>query len=99
MKYTRTPASRPYLIDAARRSSFAGTFTRSLFGIAASISCVSAPYAQTRPQYKRPHNTVETTTNPENRYQARLYLSGGRFRSVSRKTSLIETRLLFVKPR
>ena len=64
-----------------------------------SINCVSAPNAQTRPQYTRPHSTVVTTTNAMNRYQARLYLSSGTLRSVSLKTSLTETRLLFVNPR
>ena len=45
------------------------------------------------------NNTVETTTNPVKRYHARLYVNGGTLRSVSRKTSLIDTRLLFTKPR
>ena len=56
--------------------------------------CVSAPNAQTRPQYSRPHSTVETTTKPAKRYQARLNLNGGRLRSVRRKMSLTEMRLL-----
>ena len=93
-----TTASTTYFVHAARCSNFLGRSTRNRAGTIASISCVSAPNAQTRPQYSRPHSTVETTTKSEKRYHARLYLNGGRLRSVIRNTSLIDTRLLFMNP-
>ena len=42
-----------------------------------------------RPQYSRPHSTVDTTVKPANRYQARLYLKIGRFQSSTPKTLTI----------
>ena len=38
-----------------------------LAGTIGSSSCVSAPYAQMRPQYRRPHNTVDTTVKTASR--------------------------------
>ena len=70
-------------MSAARCSSHFGTSTRSRAGTTRSISCVSAPNAQTRPQYNRPHNTVVTTVKPANRYHARLYLNTGRLPVMS----------------
>ncbi len=64
-----------------------------------SISCVSAPNAHIRPQYRRPHSTVATTVKTARRYQARLYLKIGRFQSSSAKTFTIEMSWLFMKPR
>ena len=94
----RTAARTTYFAQAARCSNRRGSSTRSFAGTIASISCVSAPNAHTRPQYSRPHSTVDTTTKTENTYHARLYLNGGRLRSASRNTSLIDTRLLFMNP-
>ena len=51
----------PYLIQAARRSIARGTLMRHFAGSTRSINCVSAPNAQMRPQYTRPHSIVETT--------------------------------------
>ena len=36
------------------------------------MSCVSAPNAQIRPQYTRPHRIVETMVMIASRYHARL---------------------------
>ena len=67
-----TPARMPYLIQAARRSIARGTLTRHFAGSTRSINCVSAPNAQMRPQYTRPHSIVETTVIAARRYHARL---------------------------
>ena len=73
------------MIHAARRSSRGGSSTRNFAGTTASISCVSAPNAQIRPQYSRPQSTVDTRVKPANRYQARLYLKIGRFQIDDRE--------------
>ena len=80
----------PYLINDARRSISSGTSYRHRAGTTESISCVSEPNAQIRPQYSRPQSTVDTTVNVARRYQARLYLKIGRFQSTSAKMLTIE---------
>ena len=82
----------PNLIQAARRSIGRGTSTRQRRGMTASSVCVSAPYAQTRPQYSRPHRIVYTTVKPKNRYHARLYFTTGQFQSTMLKMLVIEIR-------
>ena len=86
------------MIKLACFSTRTGISIRIFLGTIGSISCVSAPNAQTRPQYTRPHSTVDPTTNSMKAYQARLNLNSGTLMSVSRNTSLTETRLLLVNP-
>ena len=75
---------------AARCSRRRGTSTRHPAGTARSSSCVIAPNAQMRPQYSRPHSTVETTEKMAKRYHARLNLKMGRFHRVRPKMLTIE---------
>src|SRR5882672_7235644 len=82
----------------ARRSSQTGGSRRHRAGRAASISWVNAPNAHMRPQYSRPHSTVDTNVNVASRYHARLYLKIGRFRSRSPKMLTTEMSWLFAKP-
>src|ERR1700720_465243 len=88
----------PYFTQAARRSIQGGGSTRSFFGSTASISWVNAPYAQIRPQYSRPHSTVDATVKIANTYQSRLYLTIGRFQSMTPKMFTMEIRLLLKNP-
>ena len=83
----------------AFRSRWSGSSRRHFGGTTRSISCVNAPNAHIRPQYKRPHNTVATTVKTARKYQARLYLKIGRFQSSRAKTFTIEMSWLFMKPR
>ena len=48
---------------------------------------------------ERPHNTVDTTVKIANIYQVTLYLTIGRFQSMTPNTLTIEMRKLFANPR
>jgi hypothetical protein len=98
-KYTTVAARSPYFTYPARCSSHGGGSRRSFAGTTVSSSWVSAPYAQIRPQYSRPHNTVEARVNVANRYHARLYLKIGRFHVIRPKTLTIEINWLLKRPR
>src|ERR1700680_471146 len=98
-KYATVAPSSPYFTYAARCSSQDGGSSRSFAGTTVSSSCVRAPYAQIRPQYSRPHSTVDATLNVANRYQARLYLKIGRFHVIRPKTFTIEISWLLKRPR
>src|SRR5262245_26425401 len=89
-KYATAPARIPYFTQLARRSSHGGGSSRMRAGTTRSRSCVSEPYAQMRPQYRRPHKIVEATVNTAKRYQARLNLKIGRFRLTRPKMLTIE---------
>src|SRR5580700_8227016 len=98
-KYRTVAARSPYFTYAARCSSHGGGSSRSFAGTTVSSNCVSAPYAQIRPQYSRPQSTVDATVNVANRYQARLYLKIGRFHVIRPKTFTIEISWLLKSPR
>ena len=74
--------------------------SRSFAGMTASISCVSAPNAQMRPQYSRPQSTVETTTNTAKQVPGEVVLEDRQVPDrATPKMLTIEISWLFENPR